>query len=87
MLDKRAWVNRGVDVTGDAETVAQHQAEKVVSLRVAAQAAKLLTSATWHPWSGAPCRWYRTGRLARVLAAGMPTRAQLDRERRSGMRA
>lgn len=82
----RFWVIRTVPVTGDPEAISQHQSEGLVSGRVSAQAAKLLVGATWHPWAGAIYRWHRTRKLAQLLDAGMPVRAQLDRERRSDLR-
>ncbi len=73
-------------MTGDPEAIAQRDSEKLVSLRVAHQASELLARATWHPWATAPWRWHRTRRLTRLLAAGMPGRAQLDSDRRRNTR-
>jgi type II secretory pathway pseudopilin PulG len=53
---------------------------------VARQAARLLTAAAWHPWGSAPQVWWRTRRLRRVLAAAMPLRAGLDRDRQAALR-
>jgi hypothetical protein len=60
--------------------------EAVICGMVSRQAAQLLVAAAWHPWLSPPRCWYRIRRLQRFLDAGMPVRAQLDRDRRANLR-
>ena len=73
-------------IDGDVGSTDGEGTELITCLRVAHQAAQLLTAATWHPWRSTPRRWYRTRRLHAVLDAGMPVRAQLEHDARANLR-
>jgi hypothetical protein len=60
--------------------------EAITCGRVGSQAADLLVAATWHPWRGAPWRWYRTRRLKHLLEAGMPAHARFHLDARTNRR-
>jgi hypothetical protein len=61
-------------------------AETLTAGRVSHQAAKLLASATWHPWRSMPYRVWRLRRLRKIMQAGMPARAQMDQRTRGNLR-
>jgi hypothetical protein len=80
----RRWAKWATTPPGDDAPL--RDPEAVMCNAVGHQAAKLLVTAAWHPWRAAPWCWYRTRRLQRVLDAGMPVRAQLDRDGRAALR-
>lgn len=63
------------------EYIARAEEDTRISGTVAYQSAQLIAHATWHPWTSAPRRWYRTRHLARLLNIGLPSPATKADER------
>lgn len=77
----RAWVIQNANYTNDpAALQAQRTGEHLACTRIARQAAELLTHATWHPWTTAPHRWYRTRRLTHLLDLAMPDHTRINQK-------
>ncbi len=66
----RLWAARLAAPRGEDPILTDPAA--IASVRVGVEAGQLLSAAMWHPWLTAPYRWYRTRRLTKLLAAGMP---------------
>lgn len=66
----RLWAARRAAGSGEDPILTDPDA--IASVRVGIEAGQLLSAAMWHPWLTAPYRWYRTRRLTKVLAVGMP---------------
>ena len=66
----RLWAARRAAPPGEDAILTDPAA--IASVRVGVEAGQLLSAAMWHPWLTAPYRRYRTRRLAKILAAGIP---------------
>ena len=67
----RLWAARRA--AGSAENPIVTDSGAIITVRVGTEAGQLLSAAMWHPWLSAPYRWYRTRRLIKLFAAGLPT--------------
>jgi hypothetical protein len=76
-----AWVVRVTTPPGDHA----EDSPKVVSGRVAHQAAIMLIRILWHPWLTIPIHRWRIGRLRRVLDGGVP-HSSVERAGRNRLR-
>jgi hypothetical protein len=51
-----------------------------------AEAVRLFVNATWHPWAGAPRRWYQARKLGLMLEGSPPIRTKVSSEEHSNVR-
>jgi len=58
-------------------------AGSIGAARIAVQTTRLLVNATWHPWYGAPLRWYQARKLDLMLEGNGPFSAPANPESRS----